>query len=88
MIVANINNQEFILESQKDAEQLLNILSRAQPVESNYSPEDYRRYYYLDGTCEVGVSILTAEVVSIEEHAKRLQEHKDRTTKVAKGAAA
>jgi hypothetical protein len=83
MIVATINSQEYILENLKDAETLLEIMSRANPVDHSYN-SDYKSYYYPDRSGNVGITITHCELVSLEEHARRLAERaaKDHAEKV------
>ncbi|MBI4997832.1 MAG: hypothetical protein HZC22_13260 [Rhodocyclales bacterium] len=86
MIIASINNQEFILESQKDAEQLLAIMSRATAVDHNYRGESYETYYYPDHTAEISIKITSANLVSIEEHQRNVEAKN--AAKAEQGAAA
>lgn len=38
MIVATIGHEDYIIDSMADAETLMNIISRARPVDSHYTP--------------------------------------------------
>lgn len=70
MIIATVNGQHFILETIKDAEQVLSIFARAQPVERAYDT-DYQGYFYPDSTCDCSVEFSSRDLVSTEEHQRR-----------------
>lgn len=77
MIVATINSQDFLLDNIGDAETLLQIMQRAQPIDSTYD-EQHRTYYYPDNHCDVGVNITSRELVTLEEHNRRTDARRKR----------
>lgn len=46
MIIANIGGEQYALETLADANVLLEILSRAKPVDDGYITKDYDRVYF------------------------------------------
>lgn len=71
MIVANIANRKFALESLKDAEALMNILERSTPVESTYDATTYADLYYESSRDKISITIDNAKIVSQEEAIER-----------------
>lgn len=82
MIIATIGSNKFILDTIGDAEQLLQILHRAQPVYDCYDAE-YRTYYHPDLHTDAAISISTRELVTLEEHRRRSEEREARAAKKA-----
>lgn len=78
MIVATINSQEFILDNLKDAEALLAIIDRAKPVEHSYG-DNYSTYYYPDHNASVSIEINNGELVTLDEHTRRLAKRTAKT---------
>lgn len=85
MIIATIGNQDFLIDTLSDAEQLLQILHRAQPIDDCYDSE-YRTYYHPDNHTDASINISTRELVTIDEHLRRSEERRARDA--AKAAAA
>lgn len=83
MIIADINHEEFVLETLKDAETLLDILARAKPIAHDYSGNNM--YYYPNVRSTIGITIKQAAIVDMEEH-ERIQA--DRRAKWAEESAA
>jgi hypothetical protein len=46
VIIANIGGEQYALETLADANVLLEILSRAKPVDDGYITKDYDRVYF------------------------------------------
>lgn len=86
MIIATIGRQKFIVASMQDAENLLHILERAQPVEDEYCT-DYRTYYRPDHQVDIGIEINHRELVTAEEHAERVAKKREQV-RAAEAAAA
>lgn len=77
MIIATIGSQSFVLESLQDAEQLLKIFGKANPVDDCYD-SDYKGYYYPDHNCDVRIDISSKELVTLDEHQRRRAERSER----------
>lgn len=77
MIIATIGSQSFILESVQDAEQLLKIFGKANPVDDCYDT-DYKSYFYPDNNCDVRIDISSKELVTLEEHRRRRADRDER----------
>ena len=73
MIIATIGSQSFILDSIQDAEQLLKIFGKANPVDDCYDRQ-YKSYFFPDNNCDVRIYISSKELVTLEEHARRKTE--------------
>lgn len=79
MIVATIGRQKFVVASMQDAEALLHILERAQPVDDEYGyGEEFRTYYRPDHQIDIGIEITHRELVSAEEHDRRVAKKRER----------
>lgn len=83
MIIAKIENQRFKLQDMKDAEALLQILSRAEPIEQSYDSE-YNYYHYPDVTCAISIEIAQLDIVTTDEHELRVKTRKEREAAAAK----
>lgn len=77
MIIATIGNQSFVIESIQDAEQLLKIFGKANPVDDCYDT-DYKSYFYPDNNCDVRIDISSKELVTLDEHRRRRAEREER----------
>ena len=77
MIIATIGRHKFIVASMQDAESLLHILERANPVEDEYCQE-CRTYYRPSDQVDVGIEITRRELVTAEEHADRASKARER----------
>jgi len=83
MYIATINNQKFALEKIGDAEALLEILARAQPVNYEY-PARYK--YFLDPEVPlIEIAIENAELLPREEVRRLAEEEKARRAAITKG---
>lgn len=80
MIIATIGRHKFIVASMQDAESLLHILERANPVEDEYCQDcqEYRTYYRPSDQVDVGIEITRRELVTAEEHADRASKARER----------
>lgn len=86
MIIATIGSQSFVLESIQDAEQLLKIFGKANPVDDCYDT-DYKSYFYPDNNCDVRIDISSKELVTLEEHQRRKAVRSEREAARAKAEA-
>jgi hypothetical protein len=83
MIIAKIENQRFKHHDMGDAEALLQILSRAVPIEQSYDSE-YNYYHYPDVSCSIAIEIAQLEIVTTDEHELRVKTRKEREAAAAK----
>lgn len=70
MIIATIGRQKFAMATLQDAEQLLHILDRSQPIDLEYNTE-FGTYFYPERETDVGIEITRRELVSQDEHNAR-----------------
>ncbi|MCO1336407.1 hypothetical protein MO867_18905 [Microbulbifer sp. OS29] len=93
MLIATIENQDYLLKDSKDAEALLRVLQRAKKLESIHRFESGIHYSESQESVSVKISINTREILSQEDmdllkikreqemqkrRAKRLEESGDR----------
>lgn len=70
MIIATIGSSTFKIGDMEDAENLLRILSRSEPLEESYN-RDYQEYFHpASGKQSIIIKITTGEIVSVDEHKK------------------
>lgn len=77
MIIATIAGHKFKLDSMQDAEALLRILERSQPVGEEFGT-DYNIYFHPSHQIDVGIEITHRELVSDEVHAERVAQKRER----------
>ncbi len=76
MIIANITNDCFVLESLEDAEALLRILNRAKPVRDRYEMGAGKTHYVEHARGSLGLSIDTGRIITNDEYKKMLTDKK------------
>lgn len=78
MIIANIGGEQYALETLADANALLEILSRAKPVDDGYITKDYDRVYFelskANRRREFEIKVVRGELLTQEQfEAKRAE---------------
>ena len=68
MIVATIGLNDYELASMADAEALLNILARATPLDSQYTPDAGSYWIEHDHARSINIEITAKKTVSREQH--------------------
>ncbi len=91
MIITTIGNSILILETLKDAEALLDIISRARLVEKTYG-QDFRDFYFVsESERRIGIDIVEGcSIHSMEEfkELKAARERKDEESRIKSTEAA
>ena len=68
MIVATIGHEDYIIDSMADAETLMNIISRARPVDSHYTPSAGGEWTDAAGSSSLTIEITNKPYASQEAH--------------------
>ena len=76
MIIANITNDRFVLESLDDAEALLRILNRAKPVRDRYEMGVGKTHCVEQAQGSLGISIDAGRIITNDEYEKMLADKK------------
>lgn len=80
MIIATIGHQEYELASMADAEAILNIFNRANPVDRTFRP-DRDSYYVADKNhTSITIEINSRQLVTQEQHEAFVAEDKAKKT--------